>query len=91
MCCVLVLLAVIGPRIAGFFWWLIDSTRFSTLFDTWVLPFIGILFLPWTTLAYVLFGFEGITGLEIFLVILAFLVDVSSSAGGALSGKGKFK
>ena len=52
MCCLALTAGLIGPRIALVLWWIFDSNRFDLAFSTWVWPFLGILFLPWTTLAY---------------------------------------
>ncbi len=84
MGCFLVLFALISPRLALFFM-LIFSDLLGRAFDEWWLPFIGFFLLPWTTLVYALMwaaGPNGVEGFEIFFVILAFLVDVSSWAGG---------
>ena len=70
-------------------WWLIEPVRWSAAFDTFFLPFAGFLFLPWTTLMYVLVAPAGITGLDWLWVALAALVDIGSYAGGAVGGRGR--
>jgi hypothetical protein len=48
-------------------------------------PFLGFFLLPWTTLAYALMwsaGSDGVVGFEWFIVVLAFLFDLGSYAGG---------
>jgi len=82
--CLLLLFALISPRLALFFLWLF-SDLLSRSFDSWLLPLLGFFLLPWTTLAYaVMWGVStnGVTGFEWFLVVLAFLVDVGAFAGG---------
>ena len=58
----------------------------SRAIDSLVVAFLGFLFLPWTTLAYVVFYDVGsgreVRGLEWFLVGLAFVLDIGSYAGG---------
>ena len=57
----------------------------SRAFDSWFVPFLGFFLLPWTTLAYAVMwdtGTRGVNGFEWFIVILAFLVDLSSYAQG---------
>jgi hypothetical protein len=85
MPCLIALFALIGPRVALVFT-AIFSNMISRAFDSWVLAVLGFLFLPWTTLAYVVFYDVGagrqVTGFEWFLVGLAFLVDIGSYAGG---------
>jgi hypothetical protein len=49
---------------------------------------LGFLLLPWTTLAYAVMwdiGTNGVEGFEWFIVVLAFLVDLSSYAHSARS------
>jgi hypothetical protein len=85
MGCLVLLLAVISPRLA-----LIVMALFSNIlarsFDSWLLPLIGFFLLPWTTLAYALVwqvGTNSVTGIEWAFVVLAFLADLGSYAGGA--------
>ena len=50
-----------------------------------LVPLLGFFLLPWTTLAYAVLwstGSRGIHGLEIFIVVFAFLADIGSYAGG---------
>lgn len=80
MACLGMLLALISPRLA-----LVAILLFSDLlgraFDSLLLPLIGFLLLPWTTLAYVVMysvGTREVMGLEWFVVILAFLADLGA-------------
>jgi hypothetical protein len=83
--CLLALLALISPRLVLFLLWLFSDVL-SRAFDSWVLPLLGFFLLPWTTLAYVAFWDWGpgrhVTGFEWFLVVLAFVIDLSAYAGG---------
>jgi len=79
MGCFVVLFALISPRLALFFV-AIFSDLLSRSFDSWVIPFLGFFLLPWTTLAYTCMwslGSNEVTGFEWFIVILAFLADLS--------------
>jgi len=80
MCgCLVALVAFFSPRLAIFLVWLF-SDRMSIAFNSFWIGFIGFLFLPWTTLAGAL-AYQprnGVTGFGWFLVIFAFLVDISS-------------
>ena len=83
MGCLVVLFALISPRLALFFLWLF-SDLLSRAFDSWIIPFLGFFLLPWTTLAYAAMwsiGSDKVSGFEWFIVILAFLVDLGSWAG----------
>ena len=86
MPCLIALLALISPRLALIAVW-IFSDMLSRAFDGWILPLLGFFLLPWTTLAYAAFWEWGagraVTGFEWFLVVLAFVVDLSSVGQGA--------
>jgi len=83
--CLVALFALISPRLALFLLW-IFSNVLSRAFDSWLLPLLGFFLLPWTTLAYAAFWDWGpgnhVTGFEWFFVGLAFVIDLSSYAGG---------
>ncbi len=82
MCCALTILLLIGPRAAALVWSLLDQARWQVTFDNLLLPCLGILFLPWTLLAYVLVAPGGVGGLDWVWLVLAFLIDIGSFSGG---------
>ena len=61
-------------------WWIFDSTRFDAAFSTWVWPLLGLLFFPWTTLAYlVVWGpVHGVSGAGWILVVIGVIADIAS-------------
>jgi hypothetical protein len=82
--CLAALLALLSPRLAIIFV-AIFSDILSRAYDSWFLPLIGFFLLPWTTLAYAIMwdvGTHRVSGFEWFVVILAFLADLGSYAGG---------
>jgi hypothetical protein len=83
--CFLALLALISPRLVLVVLW-IFSDVLSRAFSSWVIPLLGFFLLPWTTLAYAAFWDWGpghhVAGFEWFFVGLAFVIDLSSYAGG---------
>lgn len=87
MCCVLTFLLLIGPRAAALVWVLVSPERWQAGFDNFVLPCLGILFLPWTLLAYMLVAPGGVAGAEWILLVLAFLIDIGSVSGGAVKNR----
>lgn len=60
------------------------SDLLGRAFESWIVPFLGFLFLPWTTLAYAVMwaSSDAVTGFEWFLVIFAFFIDLGSWAQG---------
>ena len=87
MPCVAVLFALISPRLALVVVWLF-SDILGRAYDSTIVPLLGFFLLPWTTLAYAVMwdsGSHEVTGLEWFLVALAFLADLASYAGGRTS------
>ncbi len=89
MCCVIAALLFIGPRAAIVIWWLLDAARYRQAFDGFIVPFLGLLLLPWTTLMYVLAVPNGVNGLEWALLVVAFLIDLGIY-GGAYGNRGRW-
>jgi hypothetical protein len=91
MGCIAALLALISPRLALFFIWLF-SDLLGDAYDEWWVPLLGFFLLPWTTLAYAVMwaaGSNQVDGFEWFIVVLAFLVDLSSwSQSGRIGRRG---
>jgi hypothetical protein len=84
MPCLVVLLALISPRLALFCLWLFSDVL-GDAYDSWIVPLIGFFVLPWTTLAYAGMWSSGsnvVFGFEWFIVGFAFVVDVFSWLGG---------
>jgi hypothetical protein len=79
MCCFLLLFAVLGPRFAVLAIWLFGD-RVELAFDGWFLPLLGLLFLPWTTLMYLLvWSFPGgVSGAEWIVVALGVVLDIGT-------------
>ena len=89
MCCFFTLMVFLGPRIAGIFWWLFQPARWSLAFNgSWIWPVLGLIFLPWTTLMYVIVAPGGIVGFwEWGFLILMLVFDIGSYAGGGFGNK----
>ena len=84
MPCVAAAFAFISPRLAIIVV-AIFSDILSRAYDSWFLPLLGFFLLPWTTLAYAVMwdvGTHRVNGFEWFVVVLAFLADLGSYAGG---------
>ncbi|MEA3337369.1 MAG: hypothetical protein U9R25_15835 [Chloroflexota bacterium] len=59
----------------------------SRAFDGFILPLLGLIFLPYATLFYIVVAPNGVNGFEWLLVIFGFFLDITSYAGGSFSGK----
>lgn len=76
------LFAIFGgffPRIAVLIIWLARPAYFTAVFGgNWLLPILGILFLPFTTLIYILLATPGVglVGLDWLWLALAVLLDI---------------
>jgi hypothetical protein len=84
MPCLFALIAVLSPRLALFLLWLFTS-YVDRAFAGWLLPLLGLIFLPWTTLMYVLIDVApGPIHVAGWLVIgLGVLLDLNSWAHAA--------
>ena len=84
MPCCLALIALVAPRLAIFLVFLF-SDYLGTAYETWIVPFLGFLFLPLTTLAYAwAINTRGsVQGFALVVVIVAVLIDLGIVGGSA--------
>jgi hypothetical protein len=85
MGCQIFLHALIGPRDALFFTWVL-TTYIESANDDVIVPELGFVFLTWTTLVYAL-SYDGreVSPLGWLFVAIALFVDVSSYGASARS------
>jgi hypothetical protein len=81
--CLFALLTGLFPRVGLLILW-IFTNEVDQAFDGWILPLLGLIFLPLTTFVYALLWapFGGVDGIEWFWVVLAFLFDVGALGAG---------
>ncbi len=91
MCCVLSILALIGPRAGIIVWWLIQPLRFSLTFSTILWPILGIIFLPWTTLMVLIVFPFGVEGINWIWIGLGVLMDIVAYSGSGWGNRHRFK
>ncbi len=79
MGCLLVLLAAFAPRLIVVFAWIARPAYFDAVFDTWIFPLLGLIFLPFATLMWLFLGAppEEIQGFDWFWIVLAVFLDLS--------------
>lgn len=79
VCCLFLLAFGLGPRFALAAWWIFGD-KVDAAFDTWLWPALGLLFLPWTTIFYVIAWspIGGVSDAEWLFVGLGFLFDLAT-------------
>lgn len=79
MPCLFALMAGFFPRLATLLVWIARPNMVSSAFNgMWIWPILGIIFLPFTTLMYIILmqGVGGLTGWDWMWLILAVMLDV---------------
>ncbi len=82
-CCAGVLVLSGLPRLALFLIW-IFTDRLTIAFNSFLVGFLGFLFLPYTTVFWALAyaPIKGVSGFGYFFVILGFIIDIGSYTSG---------
>ena len=90
MCCLALGAAFIGPRFVLVFIWIFGD-RVELAFDSWFWPLLGLIFLPWTTLAYIVaWGpVNDVSGLGWLLVAIGLAGDIFTYS--ARSAKSRYQ
>ncbi len=83
-CCLLLLLLLLGPRIILVLMFFL-STYLERAYHGILIPLLGFIFLPWTTLLYAWLVNNGmpITGFNLILLVIAVIIDIGAHGGGA--------
>ena len=83
MCCLLLALFAFGPRFALALEWIFGQ-RIQHAFAHWYVPLLGLIFLPWTTLMYVIVWHDGgVHGANWIAVGIGVVLDVITYASRA--------
>ena len=91
MCCLITSLFLLGPRAAILVWWLIEPVRWNATFDSFLWPFLGFLFLPWTTLSYVAVYPAGINGFDYLFLGIGLAFDLFTWFGGGYGNRNRMR
>jgi hypothetical protein len=90
MGCLFAILSGVAPRLAFLFFWIARPAQVDAAFDTFIFPLLGIIFLPFTTLLYVLLhDFGGLHGADWVWIILAVMLDLMHYAQGVANRPGR--
>ena len=90
MCCFFLALMFLGPRFGILIYWLIPYGRLQIemAFQGWIMPLLGFIFLPWTTLMWIfVHGANGIVGLDWLWIGMALLADIATYTSGVYKRK----
>ncbi len=90
MSCLVALIALLTPRLAIVLV-VLFSDYLGTAYETRIVPFVGFLFLPLTTLAYAwaIHSRGSVAGFALAVVLLALLIDLGIVGGSARRRKKK--
>jgi hypothetical protein len=82
LCCFFTTLFFFGPRLAFLIYWLIPAgqLKIAATFNTFIWPLLGLIFLPWTTLIYVIVF--PVVSFDWIWLGLAVLADIASYGAG---------
>jgi hypothetical protein len=86
--CLLALLGALSPRLALVLVWLLTNLV-DRAFSSFVVPLLGLIFLPFTTLFYVLAYRPGVglSGLGWAVVVIGVLLDLGGYGSGGYAGR----
>ena len=89
MGCLFALLAVLSPRFALALVWIFTNEVTKAFHGSFILPLLGLIFLPFTTLIYSLAYVTGVglTGWGWVWVILAFILDLAAYGGSGYANR----
>jgi uncharacterized oligopeptide transporter (OPT) family protein len=85
-CCLITILVLAFPRVALVLMFLF-STYLERAYHGLILPILGFIFLPVTTIVYawIVNSHESVSGIYLVLLVVAVLVDAGSWGGGGYS------
>src|SRR5581483_12400675 len=97
-CCIIALLALIGPRFVLAMIWIFNNQYLSRVYTNFIILCLGFIFLPWTTLAYAFaansFAGAQLLGLDttgVIIVAIGVLFDFLSYGGGGYGNRSRIR
>ena len=82
---------ILGPRVIDIVFWLFAQDRWSQAFGgNMIWAVVGILLVPWTTLAFAIAAPVGNNVLTVVAVIIGVLADVATYAGTGYKSRSIF-
>jgi hypothetical protein len=89
--CLIALLLLFSARLADVVWWIAEPNRWDRAFNgSWVWPVLGIIFLPWTTLMWVIVAPTGNPeGFDWLWLGIAVFGDLATYSGSGYGNRDK--
>ena len=78
MCLVVLVAGILGPRVGFILTWILTDRVQEAFSGGWVVPLLGVIFLPWTALVYA-FAWSPTSGVSVvgmICVLAGFIADV---------------
>ncbi|HLY20610.1 MAG TPA: hypothetical protein VKR61_25460 [Bryobacteraceae bacterium] len=90
MPCLVVVAVLAFPRVVLVLLWLF-STYLQHVYHNWLIPLLGFIFLPLTTLAYawIIHNHRPLEGINVLILIVAVIIDVGGLGGGEYHRRGR--
>src|SRR5688572_1391326 len=87
----LALMAAFAPRLVFLILWIARPVYIDAVFDTFIFPLIGLIFLPFTTLMWVLLDAPpiGVEGWDWLWIVMAVILDLTHYVSSAYSVRGR--
>ena len=91
MCCFITALLVAGPRLAILVWYIFNPAYVNNAFDSFIWGLLGWIFLPWSTLMYIVIYPGGIVGFDWLWLGLGLLGDIVTYSGGGWGNRDRIR
>jgi hypothetical protein len=90
--CLLALLSAFSPRLVFLIIWIARPAYIDAVFDTFIFPLLGLIFLPFTTLMWVLLDAPpvGVRGWDWLWIAIAVIIDLGHY-GSAYTQRGQMR
>ncbi len=82
-CCLFAILLAGMPRLGLLLWWVFQPIRVQSAFHSFIGPLLGLIFLPWTTIMFVLVAPGGVNGLDWVWLAIGLFADIATYVGNA--------
>ena len=89
MGCFFTTLLFLGPRAAILIWWLVRPIYYRAVFHSFIWPLLGLIFLPWTTLMYLIIAPGGVFGFDWIWLVIGLIADIGAYAGGGYGNRNR--